>query len=123
MMATCVYRETGEYQEFIDDVKTNIVDILDDSPPLRLSEVARRYQRRYDDRLVSAFKDDNGALYRQFRNTQKHGQQMEFNPQDVSISFLPPFYAQICEAIDRLEEDGDVERADEGTVPKARYVG
>lgn len=115
---------SSEYEEFVGDVADNVEEILDRYGELPLHQVSKKYASRYDDELVSAFDTAGEQFSKAYKKSRGMPSQVVTST-SAGVSLRQGhdsrphaslgFFSHICEALDRLEEDGKVER-DQGIV-------
>lgn len=119
------------YEAFMDGVVENVEDILrqyDDA--VALSHISTEYVREYDDELVSAvrpytvaeFQERYGAVIPPAAGPLTPGPAMD-RTITAAVSASPVFFTQICEAVDRLESAGRLERDSRDSTLRVRYTG
>lgn len=121
----------GSYEALMDGVKDNVEGLLrhhDD--PVALSDLSKEYVQAYDDELVGAVRpytveelqEQYGSLLPPAAGPITPGPALD-RLTAAAASASPIFFAQITEAVDRLEAEGRVERKPVGATPRVRYTG
>lgn len=125
-------KERGEaYEAFMDGVVENVEALLRQyEDAVAITQLSEEYAREYDDELVGAVRPANtaevveqyGDLLPQVAHPPTPGPAMD-RAVTAAVSASPIFFAQISEAVDRLEAEGRLERDPVGATPRVRYTG
>lgn len=121
----------GAYEAFMDGVKENVEALLRQyNDAVAITRLSEEYARAYNDELVSAVRPHTVAEFQKRYESflpQETGPVTPGPAMDravtAAVSASPIFFAQISEAVDRLEAEGHLERDPVGATPRVRYTG